>query len=192
MLYLALQAANMQIEEIELFPLNQGEILQAWAPHQVDAVVSYPLVSLQLQCTFDDIYQVFSSAQTPKKIIDLWVTYQKMVRTSPQQLAVFVRALAQATEYIQTYPQQALAWFVQHFHLPSAEIQQGLLGLQWPKIHEQADLLVPQSEVVQSLHMVQQSLQTLEILTPLNIKNITWSTTAFVPTNQAKHDAGNR
>lgn len=191
-LHLALQTANMQIEDIQLVPLNQGEILQAWAQNQVDAVVSYPPVSLQLQNTFKDTYQVFSSAQTPKKIVDLWVTHQEMAQTSPQQLAAFVRALTQATEYIHTHPQQALTWFTQHFHLTPTEVQDSLSGLQWPKIQEQAGLLAPQGEVVQSLQMARQSLQTLGILTPTNMLNTTWVTGAFVPKVPVRPDAENK
>ena len=97
-LHRALELNSLKISDVEIVYLDQQEMEKAFAENKVDAVVSYPPVSVNVQNKFKTT-QLFSSKDIPLEVLDILVADEEYIKSHPNEIKAVIRAVARAVEY---------------------------------------------------------------------------------------------
>jgi NitT/TauT family transport system substrate-binding protein len=99
---------------IQSIALGGGGLIPALRTNQVDAIVAFSPLSLQLLTTGAGRAIVDYNKEMPPMLLDAWVASQDMIDRRPEQIRAFFREFYRAVEYLQNNRTQALEWLKQH------------------------------------------------------------------------------
>ncbi len=125
----ALELAGLSLDEVEVVPLALEELLPAFAAGTIDAVVTYPPVSVEAGHQ-PGATVVFTSSALPGEIVDLLIVDSAFATRHAAAMAEVVRGYDRALQYLVTNPDDAMAVMAGREGLPpgqfAALLHQGL------------------------------------------------------------------
>lgn len=145
----ALQRHSLDLPDVVIVPLSQDAMPAAAARGEVDAVVSYPPVSVHLLRV--GFTAVFDSASAPGKIVDVLVADADVLRARPRDCAAVVRAFARAQQFAAEHPDEAHAVMAERERISVQELRSALAGMRIVPFHEQAAALAATGSVARAL-----------------------------------------
>lgn len=104
----ALDQQRLDLSQVTLTSVPQGQMLEALQQGQVDAVVSYPPFSLEM-LKQPEFRQIFSTREIPGEILDIVAVDASVLASRKADVQAMLRALEAAHHYTQTHPEQAYA-----------------------------------------------------------------------------------
>lgn len=102
----ALQLEAIPIHEIELLHLAQLEMPRALARGEIDAVVTYPPISVGILSS-GEAHAVFSSKDIPGEVIDVLSFDDTVLQERREEIAAFLRAFFQAQDFAAEHAEDA-------------------------------------------------------------------------------------
>jgi NitT/TauT family transport system substrate-binding protein len=106
--YLALKSAGLRMDDVELVPLAQAEMLQAMQSGSVDAVPIYPPASDAIK-TLAGVHCLWDSSAAPSAVLDVLATQETFLAEHPQAVSGVLRACRRAQRFYASRPEKALA-----------------------------------------------------------------------------------
>ena len=152
----ALHKHNLHLEDVTIVPLAQNAMPAALARGDVDAVVSYPPVSVALQAGSMNL--VFDSSRTPGEIVDVIAADAEFLRARRGDMAAFVRAFGKAQQYAARCPDEAHDIMARRERLSVEEIRGALRGMRLVTFPEQAAVLAPDGSLATALRTTMEGL----------------------------------
>ncbi|MEZ6107601.1 MAG: hypothetical protein R3B96_16155 [Pirellulaceae bacterium] len=116
----------MTVADIELVPGSQDQIATLFNERQLDAIVTYPPVSLDY-AEVVDARVVFSSRDIPSEIVDLLVIEQGIAAANSVKLEAFRRAFDRAVQFHDDHPDVALKMLAGRLGLSHEEFHRALV-----------------------------------------------------------------
>ena len=137
----ALQQAGLTVADIELVPGSQDQIATLFNERQLDAIVTYPPVSLDY-AEVVDARVVFSSRDIPSEIVDLLVIEQGIAAANSVKLEAFRRAFDRAVQFHDDHPDVALKMLAGRLGLSHEEFHRALVeDIRLVRATDQSDML---------------------------------------------------
>lgn len=102
----ALERSGLTLGEVELVPLAQESLDEAWRAGRIDAAVSYPPHSLVL-LEHPGAHVLFTSREIPGEVVDLVALDASVLRRAPRTGVRLARAFARAVEWARAHPETA-------------------------------------------------------------------------------------
>lgn len=146
----ALDQAGMTLDDVQVIPMDQGAMQEALTDGTVDAVVSYPPISVALG-EVPDLQVVFSSKDIPGEIIDIVAFDEAVIGDHPQTMEGIIRAWDRAVAFSLESPAEAHAIMAARERISPEEFGDALSGIRVLSSHEQRDLLAPGGAAERSL-----------------------------------------
>jgi NitT/TauT family transport system substrate-binding protein len=101
----------------------------ALAENRVDAVVTYPPVSVNLEAGAQ-VRRVFSSAEIPGEVVDVLAVDEPTLRQNPDLALRLARVFQRALDYTRAHPEDAYKIMAQREGLSAAQFEPTLAGVQ--------------------------------------------------------------
>lgn len=108
MLARALEIAGLSLDDVEVAPLEQSDMEQAYVNGDIDAAVTYPPISLRLQDR-DDSGVIFTSEAIPGEIMDVVSVEASVLAQRPDDIRKIMQAWDMALAYTKDNPAHAHA-----------------------------------------------------------------------------------
>lgn len=142
----ALQAANLNVTDINFLSITADHHESAYNKGRVDALVTFEphksrLISLGARKLFD-------STQIPGRIVDVLVTRQSVIDKQKELLKVIVTGHLKALEYIQQHPVEAAKRIAPRLAVQNTEVMKQFDGITLPGILENQLFLALQSRTL--------------------------------------------
>ncbi len=161
----ALEKSNLTLDDVILVPMTPDVMKYAFYNRTVDAVVTYPPLSVILQQT-GQTQQLFSSRAIPQEIIDVLVVQSDVLATRIDELVAFIRALEEAVQYSLTYPNKAYPLMAEREGISPQTFSQILTQqLQVIPLAEQRPFFEPQGILEQTLTLMDNTFRKVGYLT---------------------------
>ncbi|MDH5729509.1 MAG: ABC transporter substrate-binding protein [Gammaproteobacteria bacterium] len=125
----ALKLHNLSLDDIHIVPLEQTELEQAYINGELDAVVTYPPVSVRLQSRADSSI-VFSTKEIPGEVIDVISVEKKLLEKRPEDIRKIKAAWQLALQYSKKNPAEAHQIMAKREGISAEEFRQALGDLQ--------------------------------------------------------------
>lgn len=125
----SLQAAGMSLRDVQIVPLPQSRMRRAMAQHAVDAVVTYPPVSFEVE-QLPGTHLLFSSKDIPRELLDVVSFERGVFERRREELDALRRAWHRAVMYYRTDPAGAVAIIAARERSPVAATAKAMSGLQ--------------------------------------------------------------
>ena len=117
----ALAESGLQLEQLELLPLPQGEMAAAMAKGRVDAAITYPPISIELEA-LTGFSRLFDTTQAPDAVVDLLIVADDVINRHPQALASIIRAHDEALRWGRNNPAEVNKLLAKHTGLSVEEL----------------------------------------------------------------------
>lgn len=135
----ALEHGGLAASSVTLVPLITTEHVRAWSRDEVDAVVTFEPALSQLRAA--GAVTLFSSADIPGEIVDVLVVRRTTLRRSPRLAAELAKAWFEARDWAVAAPDAFATLAARRLHVPRAEIETQLRGLELAGRDESARLM---------------------------------------------------
>jgi NitT/TauT family transport system substrate-binding protein len=161
----ALEQSNLTLNDVILVPMTPDVMKYAFPNRTVDAIVTYPPLSVILQQS-GQVQQLFSSREIPKEIIDVLVAQTDVLATRMAELVAFIQALEAAIQYSRSYPNQAYPLMAEREGIsPQAFSKILTQQIQIIPLAEQRSFFAPQGILEQALTQMDNTLRKAGYLT---------------------------
>lgn len=125
----ALQKAGLSLRDVQIVPLPQGRILSAVEQDAVDAVVTYPPVSFDIE-QVRGMHPLFTSRDIPRELVDVVSFERSVYEQRREELDALRRAWHRAVTYYRTDPEGAIAIIAERKRATPAATGRAMAGLQ--------------------------------------------------------------
>ena len=142
----ALQAANLNITDVDFRAITVDEHESAYKNEFVDALVTFEPHKSKLMSL--GAIKLFDSAQIPGRIVDVLVTRQSVIDKHKETLKIIVAAHFQAVEYIQQKPDNAALLIAPRLAVQSNEVMKQFDGITLPGLLENQRYLAIKSRAL--------------------------------------------
>lgn len=132
----ALEIAGLTLDDVEILPLEQSDMEQAYMRGEIDAVVTYPPVSVRLQ-NRDDSTIIFSSQEIPGEIMDVVSAEASVLEKRPDDFRKIMRAWDMALAYAKDNPRHAHTIMAEREGLSHEEFAAALDDIQVVSLDDQ-------------------------------------------------------
>lgn len=106
MLARVLEKARLTLEDVSLVPLDQISMEDNFSDGSLDAVITYPPISIRLKRDFS-AHTIFSSAEIPDEIVDLLILEESLIEERPEAVEAISRAFFAAQRWAYENPNEA-------------------------------------------------------------------------------------
>lgn len=154
----ALARFGMQLDDVVLVPRNQLHMAQDLQKGHVDAVVSYPPVSLELQ-RHEGVHSLFSSADILGEIVDVIALDPQVLHQRRKEVAGILRAWDQALEFVAAQPEEAYRLMADRERITVPEFRHIFQSMQLLSSMQQHSLLASHGPVNRTLSLVDRVLR---------------------------------
>jgi len=134
----ALEQARLDLDDITLLPLEQTSMEREYINGKIDAIVTYPPISIRLQ-NRKDTHLLFSSKQIPGEIIDVLAMDETVLNARPEAAGKILRAWERALQYAKKNPADAYAIMAKREGIKTEEFADALQGLKLVSLKEQTE-----------------------------------------------------
>ena len=135
----ALQAANLNITDIDFRSITVDDHESAYKTGLIDAIVTFEPHKSNLMA--EGAVKLFDSAQIPGRIVDVLVTRQSVIDKHKEALKLIVASHFQAVEYIQQKPGDAALYIAPRLGVQSNEVMKQFDGITLPGLLENQQYL---------------------------------------------------
>ena len=143
MLARGLEKNGLGLADVKLIAMDQLSMEEAFRKGELDALVTYPPVSIKL-LRGSLVHPVFSSAEIPGEVLDVIAVEAQINRERPADVAKFLRAFERAIAYTEQNPQEAYRIMAAREGLTPAEFAMALTeGVKVLGAADQAAFLQP-------------------------------------------------
>ncbi|PTS85017.1 nitrate ABC transporter [Pseudomonas sp. HMWF032] len=104
----ALEQQGLDLAQVTLTSVPQGQMLEALQQGRVDAVVTYPPFTLEI-LKQPQFQKIFSTREIPGEILDIVAVDASVLATRKADVQAMLRALEAAHHYTRQHPEQAYA-----------------------------------------------------------------------------------
>jgi NitT/TauT family transport system substrate-binding protein len=149
----ALEIAGLTLDDVEILSVEQSDMEQAYLRGEIDAVVTYPPVSVRLQ-NRDDSAIIFSSQQIPGEIMDVVSAEASILAQRPEDFRKIRQAWDMALAYTRDNPRHAYTIMAEREGLSHDEFAAALENIQVVDLDDQpryAPLIRPTLEKVRNV-----------------------------------------
>ncbi len=153
MLSALLQAAQLEVHEIQKVPMTLDRSVAVFRSGKVDAVVTAEPWATQLEA--QGAKRIFDSARIPGRIVDVLAVRADAMDECAAAIRTLVAAHFEARRYFAEQPVQAGAYMSARMQTPAHEVPLAYRGLSLPDVAENRRLLSPGGQ----LHATAQELQ---------------------------------
>ncbi len=157
----ALSESDLELDQVELMPLPQGEMPAALANRRVDAAITYPPVSVEL-LALPDAHRLFDTRQSPNAVIDLLIVAEDTIEKHPEALRQVVAAHNRALVWSRENPPQARQLLAKHTGLSVEAMADMEKSIEMLTLEEQGGLWQPDACLERFLPRAIQILQRLD------------------------------
>lgn len=120
-LAMALAKSGLQLDQIDLLPVPQGEMPVAMTTGLADAAITYPPTSVELE-SLVGFSRLFDTSQAPNAVIDLLIVADEVIDQHPKELASVIKAHNDALRWGQNNPSEVNEVLAKHTGLSVKEI----------------------------------------------------------------------
>ena len=142
----ALHKYGMSISDVELVHVDQNAGGALLTYGQIDAFVTYPPVSIQLEKQ-QEIQQIFNTSEIPYEILDTVAIAKSTLLNHPGLVTKLRQAWQLALEYSHRHPNQAFQFMAARERLSPKEFKTALTGVELLDIQQQTQLLSEQDKL---------------------------------------------
>ncbi len=153
MLARALDKHGLTLDDVEVVPLEQPEMEQAYDTNKIDAAVSYAPVSSRL-ASREDAGIIFTSKEIPGEVVDVVSVEETVLKERLEDVKKITMAWDKALKYMQTNPDDAKKIMAKREGISVQEFSDVLGDLYIVPIDEQAKyfpLLKPSLKTVKDV-----------------------------------------
>ncbi|MCL1043578.1 ABC transporter substrate-binding protein [Shewanella marisflavi] len=157
----ALNLYQMQLDDVKIINVEQGAGASALAIGKIDAMVTYPPYSVEIQST-GNYQELFSTKEIPEEVLDTLSISSAVLAKHPELVGQIQKAWQMAMDYLQEYPDEAIAIMAQREGLSVADFEAALMDLKLLS-HDEQNKLFHQPDKLKALgHSVCQTLVKIE------------------------------
>ncbi len=149
----ALQESGLSMADVVIVPMSQEEMLRGMAENQVDAVMTYPPVSVEL-LRRDDTKNIFSSADIPGEVMDVVTLSDDVLVADPSAPKKIIRAWQRALDYAAKNPDKAHRIAADREGISAEEFAEALGGVKLLSIKDQQELFADPHVIEQTLSLI--------------------------------------
>lgn len=102
----ALETARLGLGDVTLINLPQNELLAAYKKGEIDAAVTYPPVSIELEKALK-ARRLFTSAEIPGEVLDVLSFEASVLASRGAEVRAVLRAYARAQKFAKDHPDEA-------------------------------------------------------------------------------------
>ena len=117
----AADQSDLDLDQVELVPLPQGEIPAALEKHKIDAAVTYPPVA-QALLDLPGTHRLFDTRHSPNAVVDVLIAAEDVISQRPQALKRLIAAHDQALKWSRDNPDAARRIVARHSGLSLQEV----------------------------------------------------------------------
>lgn len=136
----ALQMNDLSLDDITVVPMSQEGMVRAVQDNQVDAVMAYPPVSVEL-LRRADMGVIFSSGDIPGEVMDVVALTPEILRQQPEVPQKILRVWQRALDFAAANPEEAHSIAANREGISAKEFAAALEGIKLLSIAEQRELL---------------------------------------------------
>ncbi len=162
LLQLALVKNGLRLEDVVAVPLAQNAMPDAVARNNVDAVVSYPPVSMRLLAA--GMTLVFDSTSVPGEVVDVLAADASVLESRRKDIEALVRAYGRAQQFADAHPEEAYAIMARREGISVDEFKAALQGIRLVRVDEQAVELGQGAAVERALQLTAKGLLSIKLL----------------------------
>ena len=149
----ALQDYDMSLQDIVVVPMSQEQMLQAMDEKQVDAVMTYPPVSVELAKNPKNSI-LFTSADIPGEVMDVVTLSREVIKKNPELPKKIINVWQRALTYAKENPERAHKISADREGITPEEFASALEGVKLLSFQEQKLLFENNSTIRNVLNLV--------------------------------------
>lgn len=154
----ALEQQGLDLAQVTLTSVPQGQMLEALQQGRVDAVVSYPPFSLEI-LKQPQFQKIFSTREIPGEIIDIVAVDASVLAKRKADVQAMLRGLEAAHHYTRQNPQQAYAIMAARERISPDDFRAAVENdLKLLRAADQAAYFGPDQRLLRSLQHIQRVL----------------------------------
>ncbi len=149
----AMESVGLEIGDVEVVNTPRQAMKEAAVNGEVDAVVTYPPVSTDIERA-GLMHVVFSSAQIPGEVADVVSFDRDLFTYRSGDIAAFTRAWGQAVQFIEAEPDAAYALVSRHIGMSADELATTYKGIEIISADRQAQFVSSDGPLVAGFETV--------------------------------------
>lgn len=150
MLARAAEMEGMEIEDFHLLNFSQNEMKKALETNKVDAVVTYPPMSLDMQ-GMAGMNVVFDSTRIPGEIVDIVAVDSVFLEKNPETVPALRRVWARALAFAEENPDEAYGIMAAREGISAEEFGESLEGIYIVPEGQQAEIFSDQGALEKAI-----------------------------------------
>lgn len=145
-----LDRAGLQLTDIEPIGMDQTQMVEAMKGHRVDAVVTYPPSSLAIR-DLDGVRPVFTSADIPGEVLDVYSLDPAILDADPTFLPRFYAAMAELEDFSRAHPDTVIAHKSRHMGVDRDGWENATTGVRYFALKDQYEWIWGSRRIQDSL-----------------------------------------
>ncbi len=159
----ALELEGLTLDDVQLVALSQLGMVDQFKKGKINAVVTYPPYSIDLQRGDGLSYRVFDSSQIPGEVVDILAVDPHVIETRKEELKGVQRAWERALTYIKEEPEIAYRIMADRQGITIEEFKGTLDGFVVLNMEEQKRI-TRSSSLLRSIQLTQRVLYESKVL----------------------------
>ncbi len=151
----ALEKAGLSLDDVKIRGVNPTNMEEAMKSGEVDAVHTYPPLSLEMQKRIPGLTKIFDSSQIPGEILAVIAFNPDIVAHRKEDLRAMRRAWDKTLAYADAHPDEANTIMAKMENISPQEFAQARSEIKLLPISEQNKIMAPGGSFEQTLTKVQ-------------------------------------
>lgn len=124
----SLDLHGLSLHDVEVVPLEQTDLEQAYMDGTIDAIATYPPISVRLQAR-DDSTVIFTSKEIPGEIIDVLSVEKSVLTHRRSDIALIHQAWDMAIDFAEEHPDKAYEIMANREGISADEFREALTDI---------------------------------------------------------------
>ncbi len=154
----ALEKSGLSLADVTMVPMDQSGMEQALNKGNVDAVVTYPPVSVNLT-RHQQYRELFNSSQIPGEVVDVVALDAEVLAARAGDAVRILQSWDRALAYAREHPEEAYQIMARRERISAAEFREALQGVHLLSTAQQKDYFLPGGKLEAALAATEQVLQ---------------------------------
>ncbi|MDJ0838426.1 MAG: ABC transporter substrate-binding protein [Acidobacteriota bacterium] len=146
----ALEVAGLTFNDIDLIPMSQLEMVDAFIEERIDAAVTYTPNSFRILKT-ERAHEIFNTSMIPGVIVDIMIADEDFLQKRSEDLARIVVAFNKAVDYSRRNPDETHTFMAAREGVTLGQFREALAGMEIVPLSRQREFLLPGGQLEQSL-----------------------------------------
>lgn len=132
----ALEINNIDDTEVVIMPMESHKLPRALKTGKVDAITSYPPVSISIKKQHD-VNVLFDNSSIPQIILDVVAINKKILENNPELQNLFLRAWGETLEYVERNQEDSYTILTERLLISIEEFKNSMSHIKLVGAHEQ-------------------------------------------------------